>query len=299
MKSPITGKENVVYDSSFDPKLITRLYKERLDIDVSRFLNAVDEIKVYKCQETGLRYFWPRTLDGDGKFYEDLERFDWYYMHDKWEHRQTLELIAPGMKVLEIGCAEGHFMQRIIAKGAEAVGLELNEKATQLAKDKGLNVERAFVQDYAEQFAGTFDLVCHFHVLEHIADVDSFMKASVKLLKPGGLLVVAVPNNDSFLGYDRNNILNVPPHHTNLWNDESLRKLGGYYQLDWIGHELEDVQPQHSEYLFRVLKNTAAVKMGIWPRILFMLFRNTIQQYLASHITMFKGFTILSKYKKL
>jgi 2-polyprenyl-3-methyl-5-hydroxy-6-metoxy-1,4-benzoquinol methylase len=298
MISPITGKPSSKILTTYSVEEITKLYQDRLQIDVKRFFKNISEIKVYECADTGLAYYWPRNVDGDGKFYEELERFDWYYMPSKWEHIQTLALVKPGMKVLEIGCAEGSFLEVVNQKGATSVGLELNEKATKICQEKGLEAHCAFVEDYADQHPETFDLVCSFQVVEHIANITSFINASSKLLKPGGLMVIAVPNNDSFLGYDRFNVLNLPPHHTNRWNDQSLRNIAPYFDLTWIGNELETVQPHHADYLARVIKNSAAKQMGIWPKLVFKLFGGVMKKYLADHLTMFKGFTILAKYKK-
>ena len=142
-------------------------------------------------------------------------------------------------------------------------------------------------------------MVCSFQVVEHIADIRSFVEASIEVLKPGGIMVISVPNNDSFLGFDRYNILNLPPHHTNLWNDESLRKIAPFFGVEWIGNEFEPIQEHHIDYLSRVIKNSLAKEMGILPKVLFKMFSGQIKKYLTNHKSMFKGFTILAKYRKM
>jgi ubiquinone/menaquinone biosynthesis C-methylase UbiE len=65
---------------------------------------------------------------GDSKFYEQLEKFDWYYMPWKWEHEITLSYLDPKKRVLEIGCGTGSFVQKAAdISGAYIKGLELNE----------------------------------------------------------------------------------------------------------------------------------------------------------------------------
>lgn len=85
-------------------------------------------------------------------------------------------------------------------------------------------------------------MVCSFQVLEHIADVKSFIESSLKALKKGGRLVVAVPNNDVLffkyrnLRFQNNHylktlLLNLPPHHMGLWNPRSIVNLASIYNL--------------------------------------------------------------------
>jgi 2-polyprenyl-3-methyl-5-hydroxy-6-metoxy-1,4-benzoquinol methylase len=89
--------------------------------------------------------------------------------------------------------------------------LELNEKAIQTGRAKGLDVHADTIQDFARTHQNAFDVVCYFQVLEHITDVQSFVQASVDALKPGGKLIICVPNNEGFLKYDKHNLLNQPP----------------------------------------------------------------------------------------
>lgn len=48
--------------------------------------------------------------------------------------------------------------------------------------------------------------------MEHISDVASFIKACILLTKPGGYIILSVPNNDAFVGAQELP-LNMPPHH--------------------------------------------------------------------------------------
>jgi hypothetical protein len=58
-------------------------------------------------------------------------------------------------------------------------------------------------------------------------------------LKPGGLLIFGVPNNDSFLRYADNAVLNRPPHHMGLWTPKSLSKLPKVFKIVLERLELE------------------------------------------------------------
>jgi 2-polyprenyl-3-methyl-5-hydroxy-6-metoxy-1,4-benzoquinol methylase len=74
------------------------------------------------------------------------------------------------------------------------------------------------IQDFCKTHKNEFDVVCFFQVLEHIKDVDSFMRSSITILKNKGKILIAVPNNDAFvMKYDYlrgvGNVPPPPPHH--------------------------------------------------------------------------------------
>ena len=217
-------------------------------MDVSRFFEGITEVELRKNPQTALQYFTPASTAGDSLFYSILQQQPWYYLKNKWEHRCALRAIGPARNLLEVGCATGAFLRQFLdgaPAGAKAFGLELNEEAVQTERNAGLQVEAAFVEDFAAKHPGEFDAVCSFEVLEHVPEPESFLAASSALVRPGGILVTAVPNNDSFIGRDHRNHLNMPPHHLNLWTQESLTNFLtrlGYRDIRFL---FEPLQPQH------------------------------------------------------
>ncbi|MEL6589904.1 MAG: class I SAM-dependent methyltransferase, partial [Bacteroidota bacterium] len=183
-------------------------YQELYQLDITPFVESLEEITIYECPYTGYQFFHPFSLAGDGPFYEHLEQYPWYYLPWKWEHEKSLGLLQAGQKVLEIGCGQGSFIAKLQSEGYEATGLELNEHGVALACEQGLDVRGELVQDHALVAANQYDLVCSFQVLEHIADIQSFIQAKLDCLKVGGKLIVAVPNNDSFIKDANWNVLN-------------------------------------------------------------------------------------------
>jgi 2-polyprenyl-3-methyl-5-hydroxy-6-metoxy-1,4-benzoquinol methylase len=171
----------------------------------------------------------------------------------KWEHEITSKYILPNFKILEVGCAEGDFMKRIKdSLKVEVTGLELNQKAISLARQNNLNVLPQLIQEHSREFIDYYDVVCSFQVLEHISDVHSFIDNKIKCLKKGGKLIVAVPNNDSFIQFDLENILNLPPHHMGLWNKKSLVNLTKIFPLSVEKIYLEPIQTYHLEWFHKV-----------------------------------------------
>jgi SAM-dependent methyltransferase len=68
-------------------------------------------------------------------------------------------------------------------------------------------------------------MITFLQVLEHLTAPRLIIKEAVRVLHPLGQLVIAVPNNDSFMGEAIQEPLNAPPHHPLRWTKASLRSL--------------------------------------------------------------------------
>lgn len=229
--------------------------------DVHALLPA-GAIALRQCTVCDLKWFAP-LAPGDEKFYESLQQHDWYYQHDKAEFGHAAEIVqrfGERLNVLEVGCGRGAFAANL-NPGHRYRGLEFNDKAIALASQAGLDVAKVTVQDEALRAPGAYDIVCHFQVLEHVADVDGFMSACVAALRPGGLLLVTVPADDSFVGIAAANWLNLPPHHLTRWTDAALRQLCPRYGLDV--HELwhDAVADYHAQWYARTMQQHAVRTM--------------------------------------
>jgi len=259
--SPLTKNNKTTKIKSISSEFISSVYKGGFEIDTNSFFEGIESVELYECNETGYKFFYPYNVAGDGKFYEDLQKFEWYYMPWKWEHQQTASLLKPGMKVLEVGCAEGAFLSKIkIDFNVDCVGLELNESACESAKSRGLDVNLETIQAFSENHIEEFDVVCSFQVLEHISDVYSFIEAMTKTLKKGGKLIIGVPNDDSFYG-KLESVLNMPPHHMGLWNKKSLSSLTSIFDLKDPQFYFEPLQDYHKEYYDKVIFDLKIQKM--------------------------------------
>lgn len=117
--------------------------------------------------------------------------------HRLWQRRlKTIQPYQPSGKLLDIGCGLGTFLYEAGQQGYDGVGVELSHYGAQFARDHfHLNVHQGDVQS-AGFVDNTFDMITLWHVLEHVLEPASFIQHIKGLLKPGGVLVVAVPNVD-------------------------------------------------------------------------------------------------------
>jgi len=222
--SPITKNKNVLLIKSYKATDLINAWGITFSIDISSELKGVEKIELYKCNETGLRFFSPLEVTGSKELYVALQKFDWFYMSWKWEHEVLFSRLNKNEKVLEVGCAEGAFIERLCDSGFEVEGIEFNSVAVGICKKKGLLVSSMDMKELAISNAELFDVVCSFQVLEHVPEPYAYLYESLALLKSGGRLVICVPNNDSFLHYQYN-LLDMPPHHMTQWNINVFRSI--------------------------------------------------------------------------
>jgi 2-polyprenyl-3-methyl-5-hydroxy-6-metoxy-1,4-benzoquinol methylase len=251
--SPLYPNQNATIVKTISASKIIRGYNRFLKLDVARFFKNTTEIYIAQCPTSGYQFYYPLNVAGDGPFYADLSSHAWYYMDWKWENEEALKYISPATKVLDVGCAKGQFLERIISTTAcTAKGIELNEDAIEICNKKGLDVAYETVQEHAQTHQEAYDLVCSFQVLEHISEPLAFLAAKIQCLKPGGTLIIGVPNNDSFIKDDPLGLLNLPPHHMGLWTPGALQHLCKLFPLKEIAIKTEPFQAHHKLYYIRI-----------------------------------------------
>jgi SAM-dependent methyltransferase len=242
MRSPVTNTENVRKVISIPSKLIIEIYLKDLKIDVSRFFKA-DTVEIFECLDTGYKFYYPFDIVGDDKLYEDLQATGGYYSKWNWEHQMAFNQIKPTDKVLEVGCGDGGFIWRLKEANIDCCGLELNKKAVEACRKKGLAVFDELLDEHKLKHSGYYDVVCSFQVLEHICDVRSFINDTIDVVKAGGKIIFGVPNNNPFIfKRDIYHTLNMPPHHMGLWSEESFKSLENYYPFKVIDIRVEKLR---------------------------------------------------------
>lgn len=231
--SPITNNE-AIFKAYIPVKKIVDQYNE-IGIDVKPFFKGIDLIKIYQCPDTKFRFYYP-FVEGNESFYDSLQKLDIYYLDWKWENEIALNFIADNSKVLDVGCGEGCFLDRIKqVKNCDVTGLESNQNAIDSCKSKGISALKISIQEFSKENVEKFDVVCLFQVLEHIVNVKDFLDSITKVMKKDSTLIIGVPNNKPYIFYrDMFHTLNLPPHHISLWNKESLIAIADYFALEQI-----------------------------------------------------------------
>jgi SAM-dependent methyltransferase len=150
-----------------------------------------------------------------------------------WLRRRRADKICgliPNGRVLDIGCGRGHILHNLRQRGWTVQGVELNADAATHARDV-LGLDVAVESFNPERFAdGSFDVIIMWHVLEHLPDVGSVLAACRRMLRPGGLLVVSVPNLESWQA-------RLTRHH---WFHLDLPRHYSHFGESWLTGRLSD-----------------------------------------------------------
>jgi SAM-dependent methyltransferase len=104
------------------------------------------------------------------------------------------QMIPAGSQILEIGCGRGLLLSALQQRGHRCVGIERSDLAANRAKEiPGLLIHTAPMAE-CRLPEGSFDLVILWHVLEHLHDPAQTVALIHRLLRPGGQLILEVPN---------------------------------------------------------------------------------------------------------
>lgn len=134
--------------------------------------------------------------------------------------------LRPGARVLDLGCGRGVLLGALADRGFDVHGLELSEAAARGA-DPRARIRIAPTLAGASYSAAFFDRAIVWHVLEHLRDPAATLAELHRILRPGGEVVISVPNFSSlqarWAGAAWFHL--DPPRHLWHFSLESLRRL--------------------------------------------------------------------------
>ena len=170
---------------------------------LSRMIQQVDsECNLCRCSGCGYVFDSPRPCQQDIiAFYSRAEKYDSWVNEATardalWRRRLKMLLphCAPG-NLLDIGAGIGQFLHHARPYFDEVSGTEISESAVRIAEQRyGLRILSGQVEDVKLPDASC-DNVTLFHVLEHVPDPAKLVGKCHQLLRPGGVLAIAVPND--------------------------------------------------------------------------------------------------------
>lgn len=115
-------------------------------------------------------------------------------MQRLWRHVAARRGQPGGLRTLDVGASSGEFVLLMQQMGCVAMGCEPNESFARFAREKlRANVQTGMLADVPLEPA-SYDLITLFHVVEHMDDPRGSLERFRQLLRPGGTLVIEVPN---------------------------------------------------------------------------------------------------------
>lgn len=104
-------------------------------------------------------------------------------------------LLKEEKKLLDVGCGTGDFLAACKINGYNVCGIEPNNKANEIATKK---IGKSVYKNLVDINESEFDIITLWHVLEHVPNLEDYIIKIKNLLKPNGILIIAVPNFKSF-----------------------------------------------------------------------------------------------------
>lgn len=193
-------------------------------------------------------------------------------------------LPGPGpLAVLDIGCGRGDLLLELGRTGVTGTGLE---RALLDSRFESPAIEYRTGELGEQRFAPhSFDAVVIWHVLEHLPDPQATLEAVGEILKPGGVLVIAVPNNSSWqAGFFRNAWFHIDaPRHLHFFGHQGMERLlqrQGYTTLasttsdgvqnifGFMQSALNRMAPRRANRLYQLMRSAQSVprllELGLW-----------------------------------
>jgi 2-polyprenyl-3-methyl-5-hydroxy-6-metoxy-1,4-benzoquinol methylase len=178
---------------------------ERLDACIlcqSRNLETVDaECCFCRCSDCGHIFDNPRPTAAEiVRFYSKPGQYhnwlDAEAARDRMWQRRLRKLRRAGLSgsLLDVGSGIGQFLHHAKATFSKVLGTEVSAEAVQVAREK-YGIELLATEFESTELPGPFDVVTLFHVLEHVPDPRRTVTRCYQVLRPGGTLVIAVPND--------------------------------------------------------------------------------------------------------
>jgi len=160
------------------------------------------ECNLCGCSACGYVFDSPRPNQQEiTAFYSQQGKYDSWLSNAAardalWKRRlkMLLPYRAPG-NLLDVGTGIGQFLHQAKPYFSEVAGTEISESAVRMAQERyGLEIQRGRIEDLPLSDL-SFDNLTLFHVLEHVPDPARLMRRCHQLLRPGGMAVIAVPND--------------------------------------------------------------------------------------------------------
>jgi SAM-dependent methyltransferase len=183
-------------------------------------------IAFWLCANCGLEFAHPMKSWADKHYPGEQHRLG-------YDHQLALAELAkmPPMRLLEIGCADGQFLERASLLGHETTGIDFSEQDISSARQRGVN---AHVGDIAEvhkmkSSTGKFNLIALFQVIEHLRDPGKIFGEILEIAEPGAVIMVGCPSHLRYSRVyshqeriERSDFWDYPPQHLLRWTPQSL-----------------------------------------------------------------------------
>ena len=143
---------------------------------------------------------------------------------------QPLAALHPESQTFDLGCGRGEWLEIMTEIGLKPYGVDLDDGMLRACHEKGLPAQKGDAVEYLKTLKNESQLVVTaFHVVEHItfSELRTVVSEALRVLKPGGLLIMETPNPENITVATRNFYLD--PTHQKPIPPQLLSFLPEYY----------------------------------------------------------------------
>lgn len=115
---------------------------------------------------------------------------------------EPLKQLYPAPQVIDLGCGRGEWLEILRELGFSAVGIDLDDHMLALCRERGLNVRTGDALSALKEVPDSSQsIVSGFHFAEHLkfADLQIVIQEALRVLRPGGLLILETPNPENVM----------------------------------------------------------------------------------------------------
>ncbi len=150
-----------------------------------------------------------------------------------FDHEVTLSMLAtmPPTRVLDVGCADGQFLERAAALGHDLTGIDFAEEDVRAARARGCRAYAADVNEISRMFKEQpkFNVITLFQIIEHLNEPDKIFSQLDEIAEQDALLIVGCPSDLRYSRIfnhpqriQRSDFWDYPPQHTLRWTPKAL-----------------------------------------------------------------------------
>jgi len=202
------------------------------------------------------------TDDKNGLINKLYHKVRIHTLHTKTNWVQSLFTGYKG-QLLEVGAGTGAFAHAMTKKGWNVRALE-PDAASRARAFTNYNIQIDPIESLFNLEENKFDVITLWHVLEHVHDLNGYLRAFYKLLKPNGRLIIAVPNYTSYDAqfYKKYWAAYDVPRHLYHFTPSSMEFLAKKYKM-----ELVSITPMWFDSYYVSLLSERYKKTGIFGMI--------------------------------
>jgi len=234
------------------------------------FRCATQEFEVLRCRDCGVTFI-NEVIDDNFGFSEESAvkaeplqvlkaATDFERMNLKLSEMGFVQ--SHGRSLLDVGCGIGVFLDHAQKAGWNVVGLELSPAVANYAREEnGFNVLNASIESNTNLPSNAFDVITLFGVIEHLAFPNRAIEECVRMLRPGGVLILQTPSEDGIIRRASRVFFQLTAGAVNFYVKELYQTAGGHsvcfnkrsMNILLTRHGLEAFCYDPSTYGFKVL----------------------------------------------